>query len=38
MKKAIAWIKDWYKFGKNTGLRFAFKYKTGRAVEGKDFF
>jgi hypothetical protein len=36
--KFITWLIDWYDFGKHCGFIFAFKYKTGRAKEGIDFF
>ena len=38
MKRIINALIDWYRFGKDQGYWFAFKYKLGIAKEGKDFF
>lgn len=37
-KKPYLFIKDVLEFGKSVGYIFAFKYKTGLAKEGKDFY
>lgn len=38
MKDLMKWIINWYSLGKNQGFWFSFKYKTGIAKEGKDFY